>query len=271
MQASKSTPPSKAYRKVHKPFDHSKLSLRGKLILVTGGSGTIGYAIAQALLQRGARVIITGRRRERLEQAVRTLEPYAQFPEDVKFIPCDVADERSVENLFSEMDILVGTIDILVNNAGTNVAGKTVDMTAYEFNKVMQVNVMGCFLCAREAMKRFQARGTGGRIINIGSLSATCPRPDSAAYTTSKFALKGLTQSLALDGRAHNISVGIIHPGNVASDLLTEEMIEHRKEEGFLQPSNVADCVVHMASSPHTATVLEMTVYPTQQPFVGRG
>lgn len=126
-------------------------------------------------------------------------------------------------------------------------------------------------------MKRMQAKDQdgkpfGGRIINIGSLSAHSPRPNSCSYTTSKFALLGLTQSLAIDGRSHGITVGIIHPGNVMSDLLTEEMIRERKDaEGFLEAEDVAECVLTMALMPRSANVLEMTVLPTKQPYVGRG
>jgi NAD(P)-dependent dehydrogenase (short-subunit alcohol dehydrogenase family) len=123
----------------------------------------------------------------------------------------------------------------------------------------MAVNVLGPFLCSREVMKRMKASGLGGRIVNIASLSAICPRPDSAPYTTSKFALRGLTQSLALDGRAHNIAVGMIHPGNVQSELLTREQIQERQDEGFLQAEQVADCVVQMCSLPYSVNIQEMT------------
>lgn len=149
--------------------------------------------------------------------------------------------------------------------------GPTVDLTAADMNRVLSVNVLGPFLCAREAMKRMQKAG-GGRIINIGSISAYSPRPDGASYTTSKFAIQGLSQSLALDGRKHNIAVGAIHPGNVVSELLSPEVIAAREEtEGFIQPEDVAGCVLTMASLPYSANVLELTVIPTKQPLVGRG
>ena len=144
-------------------------------------------------------------------------------------------------------------------------------LTAADFEKVMSVNVIGPFLCSREAVKRMKAGQAGGRIVNIGSLSAISPRPDSAPYTTSKFALLGLTQSLAVDCRAHNIAVGIIHPGNVISELLTEEMVKEREDEGFMVADHVADGVVQMASMPCSTNILEMTILPTRQPMVGRG
>jgi len=244
----------------------SSTPLSGKLALVTGGSGTIGLAITKALVSKGATVVMTSRRRDRLEEAAK------QFSSaHVHTVPSDVSNEESVLKLFEKVDeINDKRIDILVNNAGTNVDGASVDLKGSDFEQVLQVNVVGPFLCAREAMKRMRKAG-GGSIINIGSLSAISPRPHSAPYTASKFALLGLTKSLALDGRDQNISVGIIHPGNVRSELLTPEMVQARAVEGFLKPEHVADCVVSMATLPLSANVLEMTVLPTKQPFVGRG
>ena len=154
---------------------------------------------------------------------------------------------------------------------GTMAPGPTVDLTADDMQRVLSVNVIGPFLCAREAMKRMMKKD-GGRIINIGSISSSSPRPDSATYTTSKFAIQGLSQSLALDGRNYNIAVGSIHPGNVVSELLSPEVIAEREAtEGFIQPEDVANCVLTMAGLPYSANVLDLTVIPTRQPFVGRG
>jgi NAD(P)-dependent dehydrogenase (short-subunit alcohol dehydrogenase family) len=199
----------------------------------------------------------------------------------VHVIPSDISKEDNVVGLFAQIDHYLngGIVDIVVNNAGINVAAATEDLSASDMEAVLGVNVVGAFLCAREAIKRMKKQrndtgggGGGGRIINIGSISASSPRPNSAAYTTSKFALLGLTKSLALDCRSDGISVGIIHPGNVVSALLSEEDIEVRgKTEGFLQAEDVAKCVLTMATLPDSANVLELTVIPTTQPLIGRG
>jgi NAD(P)-dependent dehydrogenase (short-subunit alcohol dehydrogenase family) len=137
--------------------------------------------------------------------------------------------------------------------------------------RVLSVNVLGPFLCAREAMKRMKTAGSG-RIINISSISSMSPRPHSVTYTTSKHALQGLSRSLALDGRPYGIAVGAIHPGNVVSELLDPKVIAEREAtEGFIQPEDVAACVLTMASLPYSANILDLTVLPTKQPFVGRG
>jgi NAD(P)-dependent dehydrogenase (short-subunit alcohol dehydrogenase family) len=245
--------------------------LAGKLALTTGGSGTIGVAIAKALAAQGSSVVLTGRSMEKLERAAEKVRETSAPGATIYTISCDVSKEESVLQLYKEIDMIKdGQLDLLVNNAGINSPGATVDLSGADFEYVMKVNVLGPFLCSQQAFKRMKIMG-GGRIINIGSLSSASPRPDSAPYTTSKFALQGLSTSLALDGRSHGISVGIINPGNVKSELLSEEVIRERKHEGFLEPKEVADCVVHMASLPYTANVLEMTLLPTPQPFVGRG
>jgi NAD(P)-dependent dehydrogenase (short-subunit alcohol dehydrogenase family) len=214
---------------------------------------------------------LTARRNTRLQQAkTELLAAISSLPNERIFIPpCDISKEDETLALFVDIDKHYGRIDIVVNNAGVNVAKPTLDLTAADFEMVWNVNVVGALLCSREAMKRMK---DGGRIINIGSISAKSPRPNSTAYTTSKFALQGLTQSLALDGRDKGIAVGIIHPGNVASELLSPEDVEIRgKAEGFLQADDVAKCVVTMATLPYSANVLELTVIPTTQPLIGRG
>jgi NAD(P)-dependent dehydrogenase (short-subunit alcohol dehydrogenase family) len=237
--------------------------------------GTFSIAIAIALIQQGASVILTGRNIDKLYRVVDVVRNKGDVDissSRIECIACDVTQEESVVSLFQTIEKSNKRVDILINNAGINVAGATIDLSADDFNRVMHVNVTGPFLCAREAMKRMIQENRQGRIINIGSLSASSPRPDSCPYTTSKFALQGLTRSLALDGRKHGITAGIIHPGNVRSELLPQEVIHERHQsEGFIDPQDVANCVVTMLTIPLSATVLEMTVLPSRQPFVGRG
>ena len=249
------------------------MPVAGTVCLVTGGSGTIGLAIAKALVASEARkVFLTGRSLEKLQAAAQQITP-PNNNEVVHCVPCDVTDEKAVANLFETIDKESNGsgLELLVNNAGINAPGATVDMRAADFRRVIDTNVLGPFLCSQQAMKRMKASKKGGRIINIGSLSSYRPRPDSAPYTTSKFALLGLTQSLALDGRADNIAVSIIHPGNVVSELLSEETKADRASEGFLPAEQIAASVVHIAQLPYESNILEMTIAPTPQPYVGRG
>lgn len=246
--------------------------LQNKTAIVTGGSGTIGKAIAKCLLTSGCNVFITGRNQQRLEEAAADLTSDDANHGELQTFVGDVCNEKDVCDLFDVAVEMYGGVDLLVNNAGTTHPGKTTELSVQDFEKVMQVNVTGPFICAREAIRRMKARGKGGRIVNIGSISAQSPRPDTAPYTASKFALMGLSYSLSLDCRQYDIAVGIIHPGNVVSALLTPEIIaEREKTEGFMNAEDVANCVLAMSSLPYHANVLEMTVMPTKQPLVGRG
>jgi len=258
---------------------HAAGAIVPKLCIVTGGSGGIGKEIARALAERGSEVIITGRSGDKLEEACRALASPAVTGSvrtvacgagSVRAIPCDVSNEADVEALFASCP----GVDLLVNCAGITSTTPTSTMKAEEFAQIMHVNVLGPFLCAREAFKLMStaAGGSGGRIINVGSLSHEAPRPNSCPYTTSKFAVDGLTRSLSLDGRPLGIAVGVVHPGNVASPILSaEEVARREKSEGFIAASDVAACVLTMAMLPLSANVLELTVMPMRQPLVGRG
>jgi len=251
------------------------------IAVVTGATGSIGSAIARALFLKGEHVVISGRSVETLKRTAASIEECAWAGDlptgrhgTITPIPCDVTDDAAVRGLFAEVEQRRGLCSLLISSAGVMKVGAAEALSAEDLRASLEANVVGPALCAREAFKHMMRRadGAGGRIINVGSLAAFSPRPCSAPYTTSKFALRGLTESLALDGRTHNIGVGAVHPGNVISDLLTAEQIAARKEtEGFITPDDVARTVLVMAELPASANVLELTVLPTRQPFGGRG
>ena len=262
------------------PTLHPNMSnfLQSKTAIVTGGSGTIGKAIAQTLLASGCNVFITGRNQKRLDEAAAELaNDNGAIPNPnpnrgkVQTFQGDVLNEDDVAKLFDAVREAHGGVDLLVNNAGTAIPGATHELSVEDFDRVMRVNVTGPFICAREAIRMMKAGKKGGRIVNIGSISGYSPRPNSASYTSSKFALLGLSHSLSLDCRKDGIAVGIIHPGNVTPGNVKNAMFPERKEEGSIHAEDVAHCVLAMASLPYHANVLEMTVLPTTQPLVGRG
>lgn len=250
--------------------------LQSKTAIVTGGTGTIGKAIAQTLLASGCNVFITGRNQKRLDEAAAELaNDNAIVPNPnrgkVQTFQGDVLNEDDVTKLFDAVREAHGGVDLLVNNAGTAIPGATHELSVEDFDRVMRVNVTGPFIYAREAIRMMKSGKKGGRIVNIGSIAGYSPRPNSAPYTSSKFALLGLSHSLSLDCRKDGIAVGIIHPGNVMPGNVLNGMFPERKEEGSIHAEDVANCVLAMASLPYQANVLEMTVLPTSQPLVGRG
>jgi NAD(P)-dependent dehydrogenase (short-subunit alcohol dehydrogenase family) len=245
-----------------------------RVALVTGAGSGIGRASAIALANAGFTVVLSGRRRAPLEAAA------AEAGNDAVAIPADVRDPVSVAALFVEIEQRFGRLDLLFNNAG--VSAKAVALEELELDawrSVLDTNLTGAFLCTQRAfelMKRQTPRG--GRIINNGSISASVPRPLSAAYTAAKHGVTGLTRSTSLDGRPYDIACGQIDIGNAATEL-TEPM----RTSGVLQPDgetrreptidvdHVARAVVYMATLPLDANVQFMTVMATKMPFAGRG
>jgi len=163
--------------------------LDGKVAIVTGGGSGIGKGIARGLAAEGAKVVIAGRRTAVLKSAV---EEFAASGFSAVAISTDVADEAQVSALFAGTVERFGRVDILVNNAGTVDGGALADLSVETWDKVVATNLRGPFLCTRSAMRLMKAQG-GGRIINIGSISAQRPRFNSGAYATSKFGIWGLT------------------------------------------------------------------------------
>jgi NADP-dependent 3-hydroxy acid dehydrogenase YdfG len=246
-----------------------------KIAMVTGAGSGIGAATALALLRAGYAVVLAGRRADALEQTL------AQAPNesDALAVPTDVRDEMAVAALFRRTVERFGRLDLLFNNAGVGAAQIPIDeLSLAQWNEVISVNLTGVFLCGRAAFRLMrEQRPQGGRIINNGSISAQTPRPLSAPYTAAKHAITGLTKSLSLDGRIHQIACGQIDIGNAATTM-TSRMSQGAlqadgslRQEATMDVQHVADAVVHMAGLPLDANVLSMTIMATQMPFIGRG
>ncbi|PWR03595.1 3-oxoacyl-ACP reductase [Meridianimarinicoccus roseus] len=241
-------------------------------ILITGAGSGIGRATARRFLGAGWRVALVGRRADALEET-------ADGAEGALVLPCDVTDEDGVTGAFVRVAEDWGHLEVLFNNAGGGLGGKLIDeIDPAEFRRVVEVNVVGMFLCARAAfglMRRQEPQG--GRIINNGSISAHAPRPGSVAYTTTKHAVTGLTRTLSLDGRPFRIACGQIDIGNAMTDLAAPMATGVPQADGSVKPEpvmdvgHVADAVFHMAGLPLDANVQFMTVMATNMPFIGRG
>jgi NAD(P)-dependent dehydrogenase (short-subunit alcohol dehydrogenase family) len=242
--------------------------------VVTGGGSGIGRCTAQALLDAGWRVAVSGRR----EGALR--ETAAAAPDDrVLVIPADVTEPEAVAGLFDAVARRWRRLDLLVNNAGVSGPGGAVDeITPAQWRQVVDVNLTGAYLCAHHAVRMMKAQTPqGGRIINNGSISAHTPRPGSVAYTATKHAMTGLTKSISLDGRRFDIACGQIDVGNAATDL-TRRISEgarqadgSRRAEPTFDPRHVADAVLYMASLPLDTNVQFLTITATKMPYIGRG
>ncbi|HEX7901755.1 MAG TPA: SDR family oxidoreductase [Planctomycetota bacterium] len=243
-----------------------------KTAIVTGAGSGIGRAVALALLKDGYRVGLLGRRREPLEKT-------AAGSDAALVLPADVTKPEEVENAFARLKEAWGRLDVLFNNAG--MSGPPVpfdELTAEQWTSIVNVNLNGMFFCAREAFRLMKAQTPrGGRIINNGSISADRPRPRSAPYTATKHAVTGLTKSLSLDGRAHDVACSQIDIGNAATEM-TEKMAAgiaqadgSMKVEPRMDVAHVGSAVLYMANLPLDANVQFMTIMATKMPLMGRG
>ena len=240
-------------------------ALQGKVALVTGASQGIGQGIAAAFAAEAANLVLSARNIERLNQNAEVL---VKTGAEVLVVQADITDEVQVRELFRHTMDRFGRLDILVNNAGIFDGGPLDELPLETWDRVMATNLRGPFLCTREAMRIMKAQREG-RIINVGSISAQRVRPNSAAYSTSKHGLWGLTQVTALEGREFGITCGCLHPGNVDVETLAEA----RRING--EPVMTADDIAHtalaMATLPPNVNMLEAIVLPIGQPYIGRG
>jgi NAD(P)-dependent dehydrogenase (short-subunit alcohol dehydrogenase family) len=247
-----------------------------KIAIVTGAGSGIGRAVALALQTAGYSVALAGRRLAELEQ---TATQANQSGGGMLPVATDVRQPDSVRALFRATVEKFGRLDVLFNNAGINAPGIPMEELSYEqWSDVVNVNLTGSFLCAQEAIRQMKSQQPkGGRIINNGSISAHAPRPHSAPYNATKHAITGLTKSISLDGRAHNIACGQIDIGNAGVDMGGKPPKPALQPNGdmVLEPrmdyKHVADAVVYMSGLPLEANVQFMTVMATNMPFIGRG
>lgn len=240
--------------------------LDGKIAIVTGGNRGIGKAIAKGLAAEGASLTIAARDADLLKQTAAELREKGT---KVLAVPTDVTDESQIKSLFEKAMAEYDRLDILVNNAGAFDGGPIDELSTEAWDKVIGVNLRAPFLCTREAMRIMKAQGDGGRIINVGSISAHRVRPNSAPYSSSKFGIWGLTHVTALEGRPHGITASCLQPGNTFV-----ERIQNRPEppaEPMMNVDDLAQAAVLMATLPPNMNMLEATVLPVEQLYIGRG
>ena len=189
------------------------VDLKRRVAVVTGGSSGIGLAIARAFVDRGMRVAIAARNGRRLKAAADDLGP------GVLAVPADVSKGDDVEALFARVVDTFGTVDVLVNNAGVGSGGTVAEMDPATWRKVMAINVDGAFLCARAAWPWLKG-GDGGQVINISSVAGKEGFGGASAYSASKFALVGFSESLREEGVEDRVKVSVICPGYVDTPML---------------------------------------------------
>lgn len=187
---------------------------RDQVAWITGAGSGIGRALALELGRLGAIVAVSGRRQDRLEEVAREVEAAGGR---ALAVPCDVTEESDVERAVALVVTELGRLDLAIANAGFSVAGAVRDLSAEDWRRQLDTNVVGAAITARHALPHLER--TKGRIALVGSVSALLPTPRMAAYTASKYALRAIGQTLSIELAGSGVSCTLVHPGFVASEI----------------------------------------------------
>lgn len=242
--------------------------LLGRVAAVTGGSSGLGRSTALALAAAGARVAVLGRSHADLQVTLKQISDATEGMGTVAIaVPVDLADADAVTHAIHEVREHLGPVDILVNAAGTDVPGSIEELDAAGWDRVLNVNLRAVFLLSKEVFPGMRALG-GGIIINIGSVAGRRGWANASAYCASKFALTGLTQATAAEGRAHKIRACLLYPGAMDTSWGAWSAEDRDPAAGgaasaeSMPPEHVAQLIAWIAQSPSDMVLNEVTVTP---------
>lgn len=246
----------------------SDLPLGGVGALVTGATSGLGRAVALRLAQAGADVGLLGRSEHDLRQAASEVEDLG-----VRALPLsvDLANTQHLDEVVERAAAELGGLGVLVNAAGTDVPGWAEEISVQDWQRVVAVNLTAPFVLAKTVMPHMRRAG-GGLIVNISSVAGRRGWAGASAYCATKFALTGLTQSLAAEGRTEGVRVCVLYPGAMATNWGTFDPRQRaarddptHDEEQSLDPSVVADLIAWMAISPGRPVLNEVTITPLRE------
>jgi NAD(P)-dependent dehydrogenase (short-subunit alcohol dehydrogenase family) len=241
------------------------MKLKDRVAIVTGGSAGIGKAIASEFLKEGAKVVICGRREEKVRETVAELSKIGP----IAGISADVGLLADVRKLLDYTIKTYGDLSIMVNNAAIIHQAKIVDLEQADWDRLIRNNLTSCFLCCREAARRLIAQKKGGRIINMSSIHAVLSEPQAGAYTAAKGGIEAFSRTLATEVAPYGITVNCVEPGATYSELTIPMYTKAVKEALFkrvplkeiAQPEWIARGLVFLASDDSrymTGSVLTM-------------
>jgi 3-oxoacyl-[acyl-carrier protein] reductase len=234
------------------------MEIKDTHILITGGSLGIGKETAKQLVAMGAKVVITGRQKERLEKSAKEIGA-------IPFV-FDISDfDHIEENAKACLDLLDGKLDVLINNAGIGTFSKMGELNLSDFQKVYATNVFGLALLTQEVVKVFKAQKSGN-IVNIASTASLKGFAGGTVYASSKFALRGMTQSWQAELRPFNIRVMLVNPSEVTTAFATEDRKEKETVDNKLSPEEIAHSIISTLTMNQKGFIPEITIWATN-PF----
>lgn len=241
------------------------VSIKGKRILITGGTTGIGRATAILLASHGAKIMIFGRHQQPLNETLEAINRLDVGAECFGIV-ADVADQKDIKKIFDMADSQFKGLDILINNAALpydSVMEGTYDNWQY----IINTNLLGYMACCNEAVKRMKGN-TGGHIVNIGSISADERGKDSSVYVATKAGIQGFNESLRKELNELGIKVSLIEPGLVGSDMVKEDSDEQRRKIAameMLKAEDIAMSVLYCLSQPQRCDVITLQIRPHLQ------
>ncbi len=234
------------------------MSFEGKVVLVTGAGSGIGRTLTLDLLKAGASVAACARSHYRLEEVQREAGDAASR---LLIGTCDVGDEAQVEAFTAKARLLFGGIDIAIANAGFGVLRPLVDLSTDEFDAMMATNVRGVFLTLRHTIPGMIGKG-GGDVVIVSSLAGKNGFAGGTGYSTSKFAVRGLAQSLMLEVRKHNVRVMTVFPGSTDTRFFDDTPMSPNRDK-ILTSEAVSEVILNALSSPRRALLSEIDIRPS--------
>jgi NADP-dependent 3-hydroxy acid dehydrogenase YdfG len=251
---------------------NSFTDLRGKLVMITGATSGIGYATAEILASRGAQLILTGRRAERLSKLAEELT--RAFGVEAEPLSFDISDRDAVEEAMSALGHKIERLDILVNNAGLALGTTSMpEADIDDWEAMIDTNVKGLLVVTRLALPHLVRRR--GAIVNIGSVAGRWVYPGGGVYCATKFAVRALSEGLRLDLMGTGVRVTNIEPGMVETEFSQVRFQDMAKAQAVyrdmtpLEARDIAETVVWCLERPQHVNVQELVIYPTDQAGVG--
>ena len=238
--------------------------LEGKVVVVTGGGSGVGLSVARKLVALNAKVVIAGRDQAKLDAAAQELG------HGTLAVPTDVAVAAQCKNLIDQATAQFGRVDILVNNAGFNLKERTLrELTPESWDRMLGANLDGAFYCLHAVLPQMLDR-KDGVVVNVVSVAGKRGNPlGGAAYVAAKFGMSGLGMVLSNEEKDSGVRVSNIYPGEIDTPILTQRPTavseEHRAT--ILQPDDVADAVLFVASLPPRVSVPELVIKPSTQGY----
>lgn len=245
-------------------YDYPRTPILGKAAVVTGGTTGIGRATAVALASQGASVMVFGRTREHVDDALRDIKTVSNGSV-VHGMVADQARRDEVDRVFEQAMERLGGVDLLINNAA--VPGESIEDSNEDWEYVMASNLLGCMYCCEAVIPLMKHRG-GGQIVNVGSLSAKSRSAGSDIYVATKTGLRGFSESLSKGLAPDNIRVTMVEPGKVSTDFFdwSPEEREKRTREGTAMKSeDIAECILFALTMPPRCHLTMLQVQPLHE------